>query len=64
MKRRIVESTGFNQDQIGGIQRAFDGLDAYSIAYTPADTSDWASPPPTTVGEALDRLAAAASSPP
>lgn len=28
-------------------------------AYTPGDASDWASPPPTTIQEAIDRLAAA-----
>ncbi len=28
-------------------------------AYSPADPSDWADPPPSTVAEALDRLAAA-----
>lgn len=28
-------------------------------SYTPANAADWASPPPTTIAEALDRLAAA-----
>lgn len=30
-----------------------------AAAYTPADASNWASPAPTTIAEALDRLAAA-----
>jgi hypothetical protein len=32
--------------------------DAFGLAYTPADPTDWVDPDPTTVQEALDRLAA------
>lgn len=63
-RRPVLESTGFSPQQRGGLQRALDGLDAYSIPYTPADPSAWASPAPNNVGDALDRLVAVASSPP
>lgn len=33
------------------------GLPAYTVAYTPADPAAWTSPPPTTIQEAIDRLA-------
>lgn len=33
--------------------------DAFGVAYTPSVAGNWAAPPPTTVQEALDRLAAA-----
>lgn len=32
--------------------------DAFGLAYTPGNPADWAAPPPTTVQEALDRIAA------
>ncbi|MCR2804346.1 exosporium leader peptide [Paenibacillus soyae] len=32
--------------------------DAFGLAYTPANPADWAAPPPSTVQEALDRIAA------
>lgn len=32
--------------------------DAYGLAYTPANPGDWIAPPPTTVQEAFDRIAA------
>ena len=31
--------------------------DAYGLEYTPADATDWVAPPPTTVQDALDRMA-------
>jgi hypothetical protein len=34
--------------------------DAFGLAYTPGDASDWAAPAPTTLQEAIDRLAAQA----
>jgi len=40
------------------VRAGIDAVDA-SIAYSPAAPGDWASPAPTTVSEALDRLAAA-----
>jgi hypothetical protein len=32
--------------------------DAFGLAYTPGNPADWVAPPPTTVQEALDRIAA------
>lgn len=32
--------------------------DAFGLAYTPTNPGDWIAPPPTTVQEALDRIAA------
>jgi hypothetical protein len=46
------------------IQRVLAGLDASSIPYVPARASDWVSPPPATLQEALDRLAAAGGTTP
>lgn len=65
-RRRIVleRPTGNPEADRGGIQRALDGLDAYAIAYTPSDPTDWVSPAPTNVGDALDRIAAAAGANP
>lgn len=51
----------------GNVQRALSQAQEAAeaaAAYTPADATAWASPPPTTVQEALDRLAAVAASPP
>lgn len=72
-RRYRLESTGIPPAQVGQHQRAFDGvaadmddldgritaLDASQVAYTPADSADWVSPAPTTVADAIDRLAAA-----
>jgi hypothetical protein len=59
--RYKLEQTG----DIGTHQRALDkiGLDLDALElrtgpYTPADATDWAGTPPTTISEALDRLAA------
>lgn len=41
------------------IHQTVTSLDATEIAYTPGDSTDWVSPAPRTVAEALDRLAAA-----
>lgn len=35
--------------------------DAFGVAYTPSNAADWTAPPPTTVQEALDRIAATIS---
>lgn len=32
--------------------------DAFGLAYTPVNPASWVAPPPTTVQEALDRIAA------
>lgn len=55
----------------GNIRRSFDqvtagvnGLAATGISYVPGNPSDWVSPAPTTVQQALDRLAAAAGAHP
>ena len=37
-------------------------VSAGSVAYTPGDGADWVDPDPTTVGEAIDRIAARVSS--
>lgn len=69
-RRYKLESTGIPPAQAGQHQRAFvevakdiddleARLDAHEISYTPADSADWVSPAPTTIGDALDRLAAA-----
>lgn len=46
---------------LSSIRKDFQGT---KVAYTPGEASDWADPPPTTIAEALDRLAAVAASPP
>ncbi len=63
-RRHRLEGTGFDQRQVGGVQRALDGiavdldgLEESAAAYTPGDATDWASPAPTTIKAALDRLA-------
>lgn len=43
------------QDSIGGID---------TTTYKPGDPSKWASPPPKTLSEALDRIAASLGAPP
>ena len=72
-KRYLVEGTGLDPRVRGQHQRALDnvardfgslseridGLSAADIAYTPGDSSDWVAPAPTTLQQALDRLAAA-----
>lgn len=52
------------QSQWSAQQRAFDqvhadvsSLAAGDVAYTPGDSSKWASPAPTTTQQALDRMA-------
>jgi hypothetical protein len=71
VKRYRLESTGIPAGPHGQHQRALgdvardmstvegrlDALEAGS--YTPGDSSDWAAPAPTTIAEALDRIAAA-----
>ncbi len=51
----LFSSTGWTINRIN---------DASGLKYTPATPGDWAGTAPTTVQEALDRLAAASSSPP
>lgn len=41
------------------LHRQMTSLDASEISYSPGDAADWVSPAPTTLAEALDRLAAA-----
>lgn len=47
------------QDAMNAMETALSASDAYS----PATPSHWAGTPPTTMGEALDRLAAYANQP-
>lgn len=64
-----LESTG-NPAHVqleGNVQRALGEAQAAAdaaAAYSPSDPAAWTAPPPTTVKEALDRLAAVAASPP
>jgi hypothetical protein len=44
---------------VGSIEEQIGALDASQIAYTPTTSGDWVAPAPTTVQDALDRLAAA-----
>ena len=60
IRQHVIESGDPN------VQRGFDGLfedlsslSAEDVAYTPGNSADWVSPAPTTVQQALDRLAAA-----
>lgn len=61
--RRFYESTdasvSITPDPVGP---ALDFKSNANGAYTPANAGDWAGAPPTTIGEALDRLAAAGNS--
>lgn len=41
------------------VRETVNALDAGSVAYTPDDASNWAAPAPTTLHEAVERLAAA-----
>lgn len=41
------------------VQQHLDGIRADMQSYTPRDASAWTAPAPTTVAEALDRIAAA-----
>lgn len=65
-RRPVLESTAGAEGQDRRVQRALDGLhqdmsglDAGDVAYTPSSAASWVSPAPTTVQQALDRLAAA-----
>ena len=62
----VIEKSGRPELQTleAAIDRLFASLDASSIPYTPAQRGDWVSPPPTTIQEALDRLAAAGGTTP
>ena len=71
MRQPIVESTPGQEAMTQRIQRTFDGLhqdvsglSASDIAYTPSNSSNWVSPAPTTLQQALDRLAAAGGTTP
>jgi len=46
-----------------GLKRIRDDINA-TAAYTPAVASDWVAPLPTTIGDALNRLAAAGGTTP
>jgi len=50
---------GSVRDMGTDLHRQMGELSAEDISYTPGDASDWVSPAPTTLAEALDRLAAA-----
>ena len=64
-RRVVIEGLRGNPEADRGIlQRALNSLDAYAIAYSPADASDWVAPAPTNVGDALDRIAAAGGTTP
>jgi hypothetical protein len=63
-RRHVLEAGGLDPAAHGSLQRTFDGvradidaLAATAIAYTPGDATDWVAPAPTTVQQALDRLA-------
>lgn len=64
-KARALERTPGNEVVEGNVDRALQRMradldaSAQPRSYTPANPGDWASPPPTTIQEALDRLAAA-----
>ncbi len=66
MRRHVLPVAGNDPAANGrSVQRALDGmredveaLDA-GIAYSPSTPSDWSGSPPTTIAEALDRIAAA-----
>jgi hypothetical protein len=47
------------QTHLDGLRGDMTRLSASDIAYTPGDSTDWVSPAPTTLAQALDRLAAA-----
>lgn len=54
--RRSVSTRKFAdsvKSEVSGIDTRVSSLETY----TPADASQWASPPPTTIAEAIDRLA-------
>lgn len=62
--------SSFSKSQMGGgagrlqaeMERAFARLNADRVGYTPADASVWAGTPPTTLGEAVSRIALHVSS--
>lgn len=65
-RQRALERTGGAMETAeNNIERALSRMrsdldgNAQPRAYTPGDATDWASPAPTTIQEALDRLAAA-----
>lgn len=45
------------QSALDALGQDVSGLSASDIAYTPANAGDWTAPLPTTVADALDRLA-------
>lgn len=55
---------GETERSVRKLRKSFEELDALGVAYVPADAADWVDPPPTTVAEALDRLAAAGGTTP
>ena len=65
VRRHVIPAAGNDPGANGrDVQRALDALgadvgslSASDIAYTPANSSDWTPPLPTTVANALDRLA-------
>jgi hypothetical protein len=62
--------SNFSKSQMGGgagrlqaeMERAFARLDAERIGYEPADASVWAGTPPSTLAEAVSRIALHVSS--
>jgi hypothetical protein len=63
-RRHVLEQSGLDPQAHGALQRTFDGLrsdiDGISAADIPftANAADWVAPVPTTVAEALRRIAA------
>lgn len=55
---RIVARSSGDPGRDGQLQEAIDLIDARSVPYTPAVSGNWVSPAPSTVGQALDRIAA------
>jgi len=64
LKRRGASVGQLQSDLEGTLRRAKASTLSEAQAYAPSTVGDWASPPPKTVQEALDRLAAVAASPP
>lgn len=58
------ETDRLHADTELALKRVRDDFDAANIAYSSGTPGDWSGTPPTTVAEALDRLAAVAASPP
>lgn len=55
---RIVMRSSGDPNRDAPVQEALDLIDARATPYTPAVASNWVSPAPSTVGQALDRIAA------